>query len=317
MRIWMTVSIGIRWVNLDEEVSMGEMIQSRKTEERYFTNDPKKMLNRYLVNRLCRTWTETFMDEDTGDVVPIERSEMLLDKGTLITQDNLAKIRFYMAEGSVNEVEVSNQRRACYEMKNERLYPYMAQVSIGDKKCKVLLYATGVENAIIIIKDYIELNFEGMFDILMVKEFESCIVLLDKLKGLKYSFENDFCSGKISADEFLESLAMQVDEEEREKEQEERTMKKWYKINSKIVTVDKEGDERNEFFQFVVNSTSAERANMLINVYLKQKQDEERARAKERGEVFNEEMITAAIEESAIIPIGCFIPKEFSEVYKE
>ena len=140
---------------------------------------------------------------------------------------------------------------------------------------------------------------------------------LDKLKGMKYSFERDFCSGKISADEFLQELALQVDEEEREKEQEERKPKKWYKINSKIVTADKEGNERTEFFQFVVNSTSAERANMLINVYLKQKQDEERARAKEKGNVFDEELITAAIEESAIIPIGVFIPKEFSEVYKE
>lgn len=299
------------------EINNDVMIQTRKSEERYFTNDPKRMLGRYLVNKLCRTWTETFMDEDTGNTVPVERREVLFEKGTLITQDNLTKIRFYMAEGSVDEVEVSNQRRACFEMLNERLYPYMAQVSIGDKKHKVLLYATGVENAITIIKDYVELNFEGMFGILMVKEFESCIVLLDKLKGMKYSFERDFCSGKISAEEFLQELALQVDEEEREKEQEERKTKKWYKINSKIVTADKEGNERTEFFQFVVNSTSAERANMLINVYLKQKQDEERQRATEKGNVFDEELITAAIEESAIIPIGVFIPKEFSEVYKE
>ena len=293
------------------------MIQSRKTEERYFTADPKRMLGRYLVNRLCRKWTETFMDEDTDDTVPVERTEVLFEKGTLVTQDNLAKIRFYMAEGSVNEVEVSNQRRACFELKNERLYPYMAQATIGDKKYKILLYATGVENAITIIKDYIELNYDGMFSILMVKEYESCIVILDKLKGMKYSFEKDFCSGKISAEDFLSALAMQVDEEEREKEMEEKVLKKWYKINSKIVKADEEGTERSEFFNFVVNSTSAERANMLINVYLKQRQDEERARAKERGIAFNEEMITAAIEESAIIPIGCFIPKEFSEVYKD
>lgn len=293
------------------------MIQTRKTEERYFTADPKRMLGRYLVNKLCRKWTETFMDEDTDDTVPVERTEVLFEKGTLVTQDNLAKIRFYMAEGSVNEVEVSNQRRACFELKNERLYPYMAQATIGDKKCKILLYATGVENAITIIKDYIELNYDGMFSILMVKEYESCIVILDKLKGMKYSFEKDFCSGKISAEDFLSALAMQVDEEEREKEMEEKVLKKWYKINSKIVKADEEGTERSEFFNFVVNSTSAERANMLINVYLKQRQDEERARAKERGSTFNEEMITAAIEESAIIPIGCFIPKEFSEVYKD
>lgn len=292
------------------------MIQTRKTEERYFTNDPKRMLGRYLVNRLCRKWTETFIDQDTGDTVQIERNELLFDKGTLITQDNLAKIRFYMAEGSVKEIEVSNQRRACFEMLNARFYPYVAQVTIGDKRKKVLLYATSVENAITIIKDYVELNFEGMFNISMVKEFESCIVLLDKLKGVKYSFEKDFCSGKISTEEFLEALVLQVDEEQRE-QKEEQISKKWYKINSKITTTDKEGNETTEFFHFVVNSTSAERANMLINVYLKQKQDEERARAKEKGNVFDEELITAAIEEAEIIPIGVFIPKEFSEAYKE
>jgi hypothetical protein len=37
----------------------------------------------------------------------------------------------------------------------------------------------------------------------------------------------------------------------------------------------------------------------------------------EKGIVFDEDLITAAIEESAIIPIGVFIPKEFSEAYKE
>lgn len=292
------------------------MIQTRKTEERYFTNDPKRMLGRYLVNRLYRTWTETFMDEDTGESVPVERNELLFDRGTLITQDLLVKIRFYMAEGTVDEVEVSNQRRACYEMQNERLYPYVAQVTIGDKRKKVLLYATGVQNAITIIKDYVELNFEGMFSILMVKEYESCIVLLDKLKDVKYSFEKDFCSGKISAEEFLESLAFQIEEEQREQE-EEKISKKWYKIKSKITTTDKEGTEITNFFQFVVNSKSAERANVLINVYLKQKQEEERARAKEKGIVFVEELITAAIEEAAIVPIGVFIPKEFSEAYEE
>lgn len=74
------------------------------------------------------------MDEDTGDTVPVERNELIFDKGTLITQDNLAKIRFYMAEGTVDEVEVSNQRRACFEMLNARFYPYVAQVTIGIKE---------------------------------------------------------------------------------------------------------------------------------------------------------------------------------------
>lgn len=292
------------------------MIQTRKSEERYVTSDPKKMLGRFLVNKVCRKWTETFIDEATGETVQVERSEFLFDKGTLITQDNLAKIRFYMAEGAFDEVEVSNQQRNSFEMQCSYLYPYMAKVQVKDKKMNVLLYATGVENAIEIMKDYIELNFEGMFKILMVKEYDTCIVLIDRLKGVKYSFEKDFCLGKISADEFLEALVVQVDEEGRQVDDEEKVEMKWYKISAKVVTHDLHGDFEN-LYSFVVKSSSAERANMLINIYLKEEQDKQEKKAIERGELFEKKEITAAIEESNIMSVGCFIPKEFSEVYKE
>ena len=289
------------------------MIESRKTEERYVTSDPKRMLGRYLTQRLYRTWTEVFMDEDTGENTDIERKELLMEKGTLIDQDNLAKIRFYMAEGCIKEVEVSNQNRRAMEVQNDKFYPYMSQVQIGDKKMKIMLHARSVENAIVIIKDYVELNFSGLFDIKMVKEFDSCIVILDKMKGVKYSFEQDFCQGKISAEDFLQELSAQMDLEDKE----EYVEKKWYKINSKILVTEKEGNEYENFYTFVVNSQSAERANMLINIYLKKKEDEEKMKALEKGTEYEEKEMIAAIEESAIISIGCYIPKEFSEVYKE
>ena len=289
------------------------MIESRKTEVRYTTTDTRRMLNRYLVNRLCRKWTETFIDEDTNETVEVERTELILDKGTLITAENLSTIQFYINEGSVTEVEVSNQKRQSFEMKNEVFYPYLAQVQIKDKKYKILFYARSVENAVVILKDYIELNFEGMFNIIMVKEFDNCIILVDTLKSKKYDFELAYCKNEISTEEFLEELSRQVDEEEHE----EKIETKWYKINSKIMSRDEEGNEQESSYTFVVKSASAERANMLINVYLKRKQKEEREKAVSRGVLFDSREITAAIEESSIIPVGCFIPMEFSEVYKE
>ena len=289
------------------------MIESRKTEIRYKTSDPSKMLNKYLVTRLCRKWNESFIDEDTGETVSVERSELIIGKGELLDQDKVAKIRFYMSEGSIDEVEVSNQKRQSFELKNEIFYPYLAQVQIKDKKYKILFYARSVENAVVILKDYIELNFEGQFEILMVKEFDSCIVLIDRLKNKKYDFERAYCLGEISTERFLEELANQVDIEERE----EKIDLKWYKINSKIMKRDKAGDEQESSFVFVVKSASAERANMLINIYLKREQDKAEKDAMERGGIFEKKDITAAIEESSIIPIGCFIPKEFSEVYRD
>lgn len=288
-------------------------METRKSEVRYKTNDPSKMLNKYLVSRLCRTWNETFIDDSTGETVNVERSEILIDKGTLLDQDKVAEIRFYMSEGSIEEVEVSNQCRQSFEVKNEIFYPYLAQVEIKDKKYKFLFYARSVENAVVILKDYIELNFKGQFNIIMVKEFDSCIVLIDRLKNKKYDFEKAYCLGEIDTETFLQELANQVDSEERE----EKVELKWYKINSKIIKRDKQGDEQESSFVFVVKSASAERANMLINIYLKREQEKEEKRVAEKGGIFEKKDITAAIEESSIIPIGCFIPKEFSEVYKD
>ena len=84
------------------------MIETRKTEIRYVTSDPKKMLNMYLAKRVLKTWEESFIDEDTGETVTIERNEILFDRGTLIDQDTLAKIRFSMEADGIKEVEVSS-----------------------------------------------------------------------------------------------------------------------------------------------------------------------------------------------------------------
>ena len=161
------------------------MIETRKTEIRYVTSDPKKMLNMYLAKRVLKTWEESFIDEDTGETVTIERNEILFDRGTLIDQDTLAKIRFSMEADGIKEVEVSNQNRLAFENENKFLYPYLAQAQISDKKYKFLLYATGLENACLILKDYIELNYQFGFTLTMIKEFDSCVILTDNLKERK------------------------------------------------------------------------------------------------------------------------------------
>lgn len=48
-------------------------IQTRKDEIRFFTNKPEEMLGKYLAKRLLRTWQEDFVDNDTGEVVSIDR----------------------------------------------------------------------------------------------------------------------------------------------------------------------------------------------------------------------------------------------------
>ncbi|MEM9737586.1 MAG: DNA-directed RNA polymerase subunit beta [Bacteroidota bacterium] len=50
-------------------------------------NNLKKYLNHKLAARLLRTWTEEFVDEETGEVVSINRSEVVLDRDTIITPE--------------------------------------------------------------------------------------------------------------------------------------------------------------------------------------------------------------------------------------
>ncbi len=79
----------------------------------------------YLAKRVLKTWEESFIDEDTGETVTIERNEILFDRGTLIDQDTLAKIRFSMEADGIKEVEVSNQNRLAFENENKFLYPIL------------------------------------------------------------------------------------------------------------------------------------------------------------------------------------------------
>jgi DNA-directed RNA polymerase subunit beta len=47
-----------------------------------------KAIGRRLAARVLKTWMEDFVDEDTGEVVSIERNEVLLERDTVIDDDN-------------------------------------------------------------------------------------------------------------------------------------------------------------------------------------------------------------------------------------
>jgi len=285
------------------------MIETRKTEIRYVTSDPKKMLNMYLAKRVLKTWEESFIDEDTGETVNIERHEILFERGMLIDQDLLAKIRFSMEADGIKEVEVSSQKRLAFENENKFLYPYIAQAQICDKKYKFLLYATGLENVCLILKDYIELNYQSGFTLTMAKEFDSCVILTDNLKERKV---DDATLEELKDKYLLGDSVTQEDDNEESKPDE----KKFYQIETKI-TFGEEGEEEEMIQTFVVNTLNVDRAMMLITHYLKNKEEECEKQAKEKGHEFNKREIHAAIESAKPIPVGRFIPKEFSMAYVE
>ena len=59
-----------------------------------------------------------------------------------------------------------------------------------------------------------------------------------------------------------------------------------------------------------------DRAMMLINDYLIKKEKKRALDAAERKHEYTEQTFSTSIEKAAPIPVGVFIPKEFSEAYQ-
>src|SRR6056300_186419 len=52
----------------------------------------KRSLGRKLAARVLRSWIEDFVDEDTGEVVSIERNEVVIERDTVLEEDHIQEI---------------------------------------------------------------------------------------------------------------------------------------------------------------------------------------------------------------------------------
>lgn len=293
-------------------------IETRLTEVRYTTSDPQRMINRFISKRVLRTWTESFIDEDSGKTVDIERNEVLFEKGTYVDADILTQISFWIAEGAITEIEVSNQKRMSFEFKNNTLFPYKCSIKIDDRKRTYLLYATSVQNALLILTDYVELNSNGGFDITEIKGLDGFVVIIDKFlkqANTEATTDNLEISEDNTVDDYLDSVMLEMEESE---EDSDKTKLKFYQILSRVVLTDKSGTETESTHTFVVNTYNCTRANLLIEKWLRDKQEENYRKSLENPDfIFEKKDIHSFVEESKIVPFGCFIPTEFSMAYQE
>lgn len=286
-----------------------QSVETKKNEVREITSDIRQMKGKYLVYDLKRSWKEDFVDEGSGEVVSIERKELIYERGTLLQAEELSRIQFFMSEGSISEVEVSNQKRMSYEFKNRHIYPYMAQVDVEDKKRKFLMLASSVDNALEIVKDFVELNYIGRYQVSMVKEYENHIIIVDTM--LKKPLDD---VTRLALDEELYSREERDQILKGDDENKPDTLK-FYKIKARVSYSDE--DNKDEIFQsFIVNTYTAERAIMLINDFLNREQNKHEKELVDKGNTFKRKDINAVIEESGVIPVYAFVPKEFSEAYQ-
>ena len=55
-------------------------------------NNLKKVLGKQLAARVVEAWTEDFVDEDTGEVVSMERTEVVIERDVELTEEHIEKI---------------------------------------------------------------------------------------------------------------------------------------------------------------------------------------------------------------------------------
>ncbi len=74
----------------------------------------KRVLGRSLAARVVRSWFEDFVDEDTGEVVTIERNDVIIERETVLEQEHIQKIidagvktiLLHKDDGNINDYSV-------------------------------------------------------------------------------------------------------------------------------------------------------------------------------------------------------------------
>ena len=76
----------------------------------------KKLIGRKLAARVLKTWMEDFVDEDTGEVVSIERNDVIIDRESVIDSDNIEAISGFRHANILLHREEPESFRLCYHL---------------------------------------------------------------------------------------------------------------------------------------------------------------------------------------------------------
>lgn len=242
------------------------------------TSDPKVMLGKYLPKRVVKKWVDDYRDDDTGEVVSIERKEVLMERG-LITNEKVSELLFYIQAGDIDEVEVCERDVSELELlvpNGMNVYKVVLYVCMDKYVCVV--HAQTVMQAAKIAWEYGQM-YRGLNGYVTVHEVKrmSCYIIPDDHPCIPVYY---------SESQVVSYLQVQV-----------RT--RWI-----------EGEKMNKSdADYIVASQEVGEAKSLVESVLAY-EDEKNKREKLDGE---EVFIRKAIPFS----VDYIVPREYSELYKE
>lgn len=119
------------------------------------TDKPEEILHKYLAEAPTKKWVENFTDEDTGEVTPIERGEMLFERGSYIDEDMFAKIMFHIQAGDIKTVKVCDSKPLNKRNDNPvRRYLVTLTCSFGGSCTAYVTHCKTPEDAAQLVSDY-------------------------------------------------------------------------------------------------------------------------------------------------------------------
>lgn len=175
--------------------------KTRKDAVVFESSEPAEMVGFYLAEPLQKTWQEDFIDSDTGEVVSINRCELIMRRGEYISQEQAESIRFYIQSGDITTpIKLTNQRRQAEEYNTASLKPYKVSATINSKRHKFILEAQTVELAMEVARDWIELNYKGDFTITGANILSNVILLNSNMERFNDKGETEEIIGTGEAD---------------------------------------------------------------------------------------------------------------------
>lgn len=274
-----------------------ERIETRKDEIRYRTDDTRRMVGKFFASNVLKTWYEDVIDGDTGEVISIERNDLLFEVGKYIDEETAQSISFHIQCGDITDVEVSNQRRIARPDKRYSLLPFKATAVIGNKRKSFILQAQSATLAIEVVTDFIELNFTSRFVVDSVKAMPGCIILNDRFRRAVEEVEGGNEAGEESPDG-----------------EEARDDTKYYRIEADIVAKreDDEDEPRPSSYDFIVKTRDIDTAKAVITAWLN-------TQLKKEAEKEGREITAFEVSLTSASPfnLNAIIPYAFCAAYKE
>lgn len=248
------------------------------------TSDPKEMLGKYLPKRVLKTWNEDFLDESTGDVVTVERNEVLMERGKL-TNERVSEVMFFIQAGDIDGVDVCEEDVA--EMilyTSNYLHIYNVEIHNGmDGKHHYVVYAQSIPQAIKIASEFGQMyrGIQGYVTVTRVVTVDAQIVPDDH----QCIPENDRTPAYVPKDYFKVQVRSEWLEDEKKKKTD---------IN------------------FIIHAKDVGEAKERIALLL----DIQCAEAEKRGDYINPDIRTT-IRKAVPFDVDCVVPRDFSEMYHE